>query len=93
MFRRLVPQDRRLRTPRDRIDSQQPLGRKTCGLAGQPVQSRDKQSGHKEHHKTESGLRRDQRMHRTAAAVRIFAALQRASRFDGRRAQRGRQPE
>ena len=93
MFGHLIPDDRRLRALRDRIESEKPFGGEAGGLIRQPVERGDKQAGDEEHEKTERDLHGDQRMHQAAPRVRIFAAFERARRLDGRGAQRGRQTE
>ena len=59
----------------------------------QPVEGGDKQAGDEQHQKAEGDLGGDQRMHQAAPRVRVFAALERAGRLDGRGAQRRRQTE
>src|SRR5260370_28627149 len=58
----LVPKDRRLRTLRDGIESENPIGGKARGLIRQPVERGDKEAGNEEYEKTEGDLGRDQRL-------------------------------
>ncbi len=93
MLHHLVPEDERLRALRHRFEVENPLRGKSGRLIREPVEAGDEESGDEMHDHAEGNLHRDQRVHETAAGMRIFAALEGAHRLDGGGAQRGREAE